>query len=62
MSTKKMERRSPLVGGQNKQGTCLVKPSKKVEWEQRLHALGETIEYWLTHRTDKTVEIIQLFY
>jgi hypothetical protein len=48
--------------GQNKQGTCLVKPSKKVEWEQRLHALGETIEYWLTHRTDKTVEIIQLFY
>ena len=48
--------------GQNKQGTCLVKPSKKTEWEQRLHALGETIEYWLTHRTDKTVEIIQLFY
>ena len=35
---------------------------KKIEWEQRLHALGETIEYWLTHRTDKTVEIIQLFY
>jgi len=48
--------------GQNKQGTCLVKPSKKVEWEQRLRTLGETIEYWLNQRTNKTVEIIQLFY
>jgi len=48
--------------GTNKNGICVVKPSKKVEWEQRLHALGETIEYWLKHRTDKTVEIIQLFY
>ena len=48
--------------GQNQKGICVVKPSKKAEWEQRLHALGETIEYWLSHRTDKTVEIIQLFY
>ena len=48
--------------GIDQKGICVVKPSKKVEWEQRLHALGETIEYWLTHRTDKTVEIIQLFY
>jgi hypothetical protein len=48
--------------GTNQNGICVVKKSKKVEWEKRLHALGETIEYWLTHRTDKTVEIIQLFY
>jgi hypothetical protein len=48
--------------GVGKKGICAVKQSKKTEWEQRLRALGETIEYWLTHRTDKTVEIIQLFY
>jgi nitrite reductase/ring-hydroxylating ferredoxin subunit len=48
--------------GQNQKGICVVKKSKKVEWEQRLSTLGETIEYWLNHRTDKTVEIIQLFY
>jgi hypothetical protein len=48
--------------GTDQKGICVVKKSKKVEWEQRLHALGETIEYWLTHRTDKTVEVIQLFY
>ena len=48
--------------GTDKNGICVVKKSKKVEWEQRLHTLGETIEYWLKHRTDKTVEIIQHFY
>ena len=48
--------------GTDKNGICVVKKSKKVEWEQRLRALGETIEYWLKHRTDKTVEIIHLFY
>jgi hypothetical protein len=48
--------------GTDKKGICVVKKSKKEEWTQRLHALGETIEYWLKHRTDKTVEIIQLFY
>jgi predicted P-loop ATPase len=46
----------------NKKGLCVVKPTKKTEWAHRLHILGETIEYWLTHRTDKTIEIIQLFY
>jgi hypothetical protein len=48
--------------GTDQKGICVVKKSKKSEWEQRLNILGETIKYWLTHRTDKTVEIIQLFY
>lgn len=48
--------------GTDQKGICVVKKSKKEEWTQRLHALGETIEYWITHRTDKTIEIIQLFY
>ena len=48
--------------GTDQKGLCVVKKSKKVEWEHRLKMLGETIQYWLTHRTDKTVEIIQLFY
>ena len=46
----------------NKKGICVVKKSKQTEWVERLNALGKTIEYWLKHRTDKTVEIIQLFY
>lgn len=43
-------------------GICFVKKSKQEEWTHRLHVLGETIKYWLKHRTDKTVEIIHLFY
>ncbi len=48
--------------GTNKKGIFIVKQSKKEEWIQRLHYLGEMIEYWLKHRTNKTIEIIQLFY
>ena len=48
--------------GKTQTGICVVKKSKKVEWVDRLNVLGETIEYWLKHHTDKTVEIIQLFY
>jgi len=46
----------------NKNGICVVKKSKSNEWTNRLNSLGETIEYWLKNKTDKTIETIQLFY
>ena len=48
--------------GINGNGICVVK--KKKEWEERLEILKEEIEYWCEeeNQTDKTVEIIQLFY
>ena len=50
--------------GQDKKGICVVKKSKKEEWNQRLNALEETIQYWIhpEHKTNKTIETIQLFY
>jgi Holliday junction resolvasome RuvABC endonuclease subunit len=39
-----------------------VKKSKQNEWEKRLETLTEQIDYWLENKTDKMVEIIQLFY
>ena len=50
--------------GVNPKGFCIVKPSKKNEWTQRLNTLGEHITYWTTPEnvTTKTIEIIQLFY
>ncbi len=50
--------------GQNKNGVCVVKKSKKGEWTQRLNALEKQIEYWLNpeNMTNKTIETIQLFY
>jgi hypothetical protein len=50
--------------GINKKGICVVKKSKKDEWTQRLTALETQIDYWVKpeNKTDKTIEIIQLFY
>jgi hypothetical protein len=48
----------------NKQGICTVKKIKKNEWNERLNSLKEQIEYWINpqNKTDKIIEIIQLFY
>ncbi len=54
----------PSCWGNNKNGLCVVKKSKKTEWHTRLNILYETITYWLQpgNNTNKTIEIIQLFY
>ena len=50
--------------GLDKKGICIVKKSKKSEWEQRLNILEDHINYWINESniTNKTIEIIQLFY
>jgi EsV-1-7 cysteine-rich motif len=50
--------------GQDGRGFCVVKKTKKAEWSQRLKALADQITYWAhpTNKTEKTVEVIQLFY
>jgi hypothetical protein len=50
--------------GHNKKGICCIKKSKEKEWNHRLNVLEETIKYWIhpENRTNKTIEIIQLFY
>jgi hypothetical protein len=50
--------------GINKNGICVIKKTKKEEWNERLQALKSQIEYWSNeeNKTEKTVEIIQLFY
>ena len=48
----------------NKKGICVVKNSKMEEWKTRLNILVQNINYWLIpeNATNKTIEIIQLFY
>ena len=48
--------------GQDKKGICVVKKSKQKEWIARLTTLTEQVRYWIDHSTDKTVEVIHLFY
>jgi hypothetical protein len=40
---------------------CAVKRRAK-EWDGRLTALKEQVDYWIEHRSDKMVETIQLYY
>jgi len=48
----------------NSKGFCIIKKDKNEEWIERLNVLRDTINYWLNSEnyTNKTVEIIQLFY
>jgi hypothetical protein len=50
--------------GQDGNGICVIKKSKTVEWETRLQQLNYQIQYWsnASNRTNKTVEVVQLFY
>jgi hypothetical protein len=47
----------------NKTNGILVVSSKdKKHWNMRLESLKLQIEYWINNKTDKMIEIIQLFY
>ena len=46
----------------NSQGFMSIKKTKTNEWNYRLRILKEQIQYWLDNKSDKTIEIIQLFY
>jgi len=50
--------------GQDKKGICIVKKTKKNEWIERLNVLETHIKYWINPEniTNKTIEIVQLFY
>jgi hypothetical protein len=50
--------------GTDKNGICVIKKSKKNEWDKRLEALKLQIDYWINpkNKTNKMIEIIQLFY
>ena len=51
-------------GIDNRSGVLIVKKSKQKEWNERLNVLKNVIEYWINieNKTDKIIEIIQLFY
>jgi hypothetical protein len=46
----------------NKLGVITISKSKQTEWEERIDKLKQQIKYWVDKPTDKTIEIIELFY
>lgn len=45
-----------------KYGIYDVSEKKRAEWNERLDTLHQTIVYWLENRTNKLIEIVQLYY
>lgn len=45
-----------------KTGLIVLDPKKSNEWEDRINLLAEQINYWVKNLTEKTVEIVELFY
>lgn len=45
-----------------KSGICILKKKSMDHWKYRLNTLEENIKYWSINKTNKTVEIIQLFF
>ena len=62
--TDKFNKKISSCWGNNKNGINVVKKSKMIEWEDRLNSLKNCVEYWINPEnvTNKTIEIIQLFY
>ena len=48
--------------GVDGRGMVCVAKRKRDEWDDRLACLRSTISYWMTYRTDKTVEVVSLFF
>jgi hypothetical protein len=46
----------------NKMRICAIKKSKWNEWQHRLSALEYQIQFWCDNKTEKMIEIVQLFY
>ena len=46
----------------NKMGVMQITKTKQKEWEERIESLKQQIQYWIDNTTEKTIEIIELFY
>ena len=46
----------------NKLGVMTISKTKENEWEDRIQTLKSQIQYWIDNPTEKTIEIIELFY
>lgn len=46
----------------SKDGILKINKKKESEWKERINNLYEQINYWINNNTNKTVEVIQLYY
>ena len=45
-----------------KLGVATVPSTRRKEWDERIQCLMDTIRHWFVNTTEKTVEVVELFY
>ncbi len=51
----------PSPWAYTKSGVCKARPKWKKAWEARLEALSETVDYWMNNKSDKLIEVVELY-
>ena len=46
----------------SKMGILQIAKTKQKEWQTRIQTLTQQVQYWIDNPTEKTVEVIELFY
>ena len=46
----------------NKLGVMQITKTKQKEWEDRIETLKQHIQYWIDYPSEKTIEVIELYY
>jgi hypothetical protein len=46
----------------NGHGVMTIMKTRQKEWDTRINTLKDQVQYWIENSTEKTVEIIELFY
>ena len=46
----------------NKLGVMQVMKTKEKEWSERVEKLKDQIKYWIENKSEKTIEIIEMYY
>lgn len=46
----------------NKLGVMQIMKTKQNEWQERINSLIKQITYWIENPSEKTIEIVELFY
>jgi hypothetical protein len=52
----------PSCWSLNPQGILMVAKKDLKEWESRLSCLKEQVNYWIKNESDKSIEVIHLYY
>ncbi len=56
------DKKIPSPWAYNKLGVCTVRPKWKVAWNDRLEVLSEKVDYWMMNKSDKLIEVVELYY